>query len=145
MQSLGRLRFSAVYRPVGSRFILLDSTEFRRELLDGDVFGSRSNRLVNNANLNVKLDRKTQISFQYGAKYLLEDIDGQNLHGYTDVAGVELRRDLWGGFDAGVRAGLRHSYADGTVPAALQRVGRLHRDEEPVGHRGLQLRRLPGQ
>jgi hypothetical protein len=115
VQSLGRLRFSAVYRPVGSRFIFLDSTEFRRERLDGDIFGSRSNRIVNNMNLNVKLDRKTQLSFMYGAKYLLEDIDGQNLRGYTDVSGVELRRDLWGGFDIGARAGLRHSYADGTT------------------------------
>jgi uncharacterized repeat protein (TIGR01451 family) len=113
VQSLGRLRFSGVYRPVGSRFILLDSTEFRREQLDGDVFGSRSNRVINNANLNVKLDRKTQISFQYGAKYLLENMDSQNLHGYTDVSSVELRRDLWGGFDIGARAGLRHSYSDG--------------------------------
>jgi hypothetical protein len=115
VQSLGRLRFSAVYRPVGSRYILLDSTEYRREALAGDVFGSMSNRVVNNANLNVKLDRKTQISFQYGAKYLLESIDSQNLSGYTDVAGVELRRDLWGGFDVGARTALRHSYSDGTT------------------------------
>jgi len=115
VQSLGRLRFSAVYRPVGSRFILLDSTEFRRERLAGDVFGSLSNRIVNNANLNVKLDRKTQLSFQYGAKYLLEKIDAQNLSGYTDVAGVELRRDLWGGFDVGARTALRHSYSEGTT------------------------------
>jgi uncharacterized repeat protein (TIGR01451 family) len=115
VQSLGRLRFSAVYRPVGSRFILLDSTEFRRELLDGDLFGSRSNRIINNANLNVKLDRKTQISFQYGAKYLLENIDSTNLTGYTDVMGVELRRDLWGGFDLGARVGQRHSWSDGAT------------------------------
>ena len=114
VQSLGRLRFSAAYRPVGSPFILLDSTEFRRERLDGDVFASRSNRIVNNANLNVKLDRKTQISFQYAAKYLLEDIDGENLTGYTDVAGVELRRDLWGGFDIGGRVAQRHTYSTDT-------------------------------
>ena len=115
MQSLGRLRFSAVYRPVGSRFIFLDSTEFLRERLDGDVFGSLSNRIINNANLNIKLDRATQLSFQYGAKYLLENVDSQNLSGYTDVAGVELRRDLWGGFDVGARVGMRHMYSDGTV------------------------------
>jgi hypothetical protein len=115
VQSLGRLRFSAVYRPVGSRYILLDSTEFRRELLDGDLFGSRSNRIINNMNLNVKLDRKTQISFQYGAKYLLENIDSTNLSGYTDVSGVELRRDLWGGFDLGARVGLHHSWSDGAT------------------------------
>jgi hypothetical protein len=115
VQSLGRLRFSAVYRPVGSRYILLDSTEYRRELLDGDVFGSLSNRIINNANLNIKLDRATQLSFQYGAKYLLESVDSQNLSGYTDVAGVELRRDLWGGFDLGARVGMRHSYSDGAI------------------------------
>ncbi|MFI5316305.1 MAG: carboxypeptidase-like regulatory domain-containing protein, partial [Myxococcota bacterium] len=119
MQSLGRLRFSAVYRPVGSRYILLDSTEFLREQLNGDVFGSLSNRIVNNANLNVKLDRATQISFQYGAKYLLESIDKDNLHGYTDVAGVELRRDIWGGFDIGGRVGMRHSWSEGTTDKLL--------------------------
>ena len=115
VQSLGRLRFSAVYRPVGSRYIILDSTEYRRERLQGDVFGDLSNRIVNNINLNVKLDRETQVSFQYGAKYLLENIDSQNLAGYTDVAGAELRHDLWGGFDIGGRVGLRHTYSDGTV------------------------------
>ena len=114
VQSLGRLRFSLAYRPIGSRFILLDSTELRRERLDGDVFGSRSNRILNNLNLNVKLDRKTQISFQYAAKYLLENMDGNDLAGYTDVAGVELRRDLWGGFDIGGRVGQRHSWSAGT-------------------------------
>ena len=115
VQSLGRLRFSAVYRPIGSRYILLDSTEFRRELLDGDLFGSRSNRIINNANLNVKLDPQTQISFQYGAKYLLENMDSTNLSGYTDVTGVELRRDIWGGFDLGARVALRHSWSDGAT------------------------------
>ncbi|HXZ84497.1 MAG TPA: hypothetical protein VEI82_03310, partial [Myxococcota bacterium] len=115
VQSLGQLRLSAVYRPIGSPLIWLDSLEYDRELLNGDVFSSTSHRIVNNMNLNIKLDRATQISFQYGAKYLLESIDSSDLAGYTDVAGVELRRDLWGGFDVGARAALRHSWSDGTA------------------------------
>ena len=145
VQSLGRLRFSAAYRPVGSRFILLDSTEFRRERLDGDVFASRSNRIVNNVNLNVKLDRKTQISFQYAAKYLLEDIDGENLHGLhrrrrrraapRPVGRLRHRRP---------RRPAPH-LLDRHVRAALQHVARLRDHEEHVGQRRLQLRRLQGQ
>ena len=120
VQSLGRLRLSGVYRPVGSRYILLESLEYRRERLEGDVFGSMSNRIVNNMNFNLKLDRHTQLSFQYGAKYLLENIDTQNLSGYTDASSVELRRDLWGGFDLGARVGLRHSYNDGSTDHLYQ-------------------------
>ncbi|HXX49381.1 MAG TPA: hypothetical protein VEN47_14210 [Myxococcota bacterium] len=115
VQSLGQLKLSGVYRPVGSPFIWLDSLEYDRELLDGDVFSSTSHRIVNNMNLNIKLDRATQLSFQYGSKYLLENIDSADLAGYTDVTGVELRRDLWGGFDIGARAALRHSWSGGTA------------------------------
>ena len=115
VQSLGQLRLSAVYRPVGSPWIWLDSLEYDRELLDGDVFSSTSHRVVNNMNLNLKLDRATQISFQYGAKYLLENIDSADMAGYTDVTGVEIRRDIWGGFDLGARAAVRHSWSDGTA------------------------------
>src|SRR5512145_1749489 len=57
-------------------------------------------------NLNVKLDRKTQVSLHYGAKYVLEKTDG---------AGLELRRDLFGAWDIGGRVGLHHSWADGSM------------------------------
>jgi len=115
LQSLGRVRMSAVYRPLGGKYTLLESLELRNEKLDDAVFESRATRIVNNMNLNVKLDRKTQISLQYGAKYLMEDIDGENLNGYTDVTGVELRRDLWGSWDIGGRVGMRHSWTDNNI------------------------------
>jgi hypothetical protein len=66
-------------------------------------------------NLNVKLDRKTQASLQYGAKYLMEKIDGENLDGYTDVTGLEIRRDLFGSWDIGGRVGMRHSWTDANI------------------------------
>jgi len=115
IESLGRLRLSAVYRPIGSRYTLLDSLELRSERLDDAIFESRATRIVNNMNLNVKLDRKTQASLQYGAKYLMERIDGENLNGYTDVTGFEVRRDLFGSWDIGGRVGMRHSWTDGNI------------------------------
>ncbi len=115
IESLGRLQLSGVYRPIGSRYTLLESLEIRSERLDYDVFQSRATRIVNNMNLNVKLDRKTQASLQYGAKYLFERIDGLNLDGYTDVTGLEIRRDLFGSWDIGGRVGMRHSWTDGNI------------------------------
>lgn len=115
IESLGRLRLSAVYRPIGSRYTLLESLEVRNERLNDDIFESRATAIVNNMNLNVKLDRKTQVSLQYGAKYLFERIDGMNLDGYTDVTGLELRRDLFGSWDIGGRVGMRHSWSDGNI------------------------------
>jgi len=104
-----------VYRPVGGRVTWLDSLEFRSEKLEDDLFESRANRIVNRMNLNVKLDRKTQASLHYGAKYLFERIDGLNLDGYTDVTGLEIRRDLFGSWDIGGRVGMRHSWTDGNI------------------------------
>ncbi len=115
LESLGRVRVSAVYRPIGSRYTLLESLELRSERLDDVIFQSRATRLVNNMNLNVKLDRKTQASLQYGAKYLFEKIDGENLSGYTDVTGLEVRRDLFGSWDIGARVALRHSWTDNNI------------------------------
>ncbi|MEX2207314.1 MAG: carboxypeptidase-like regulatory domain-containing protein [Myxococcota bacterium] len=115
IESLGKLRVSAVYRPIGGRYTLLESLELRSERLDDAVFQARATRIVNNMNLNIKLDRKTQASLQYGAKYLMEDIDGENLNGYTDVTGLELRRDLFGNWDIGGRVGIRHSWSDGNI------------------------------
>ncbi len=115
IESLGKLRVSAVYRPIGGRYTLLESLELRNERLDDAVFQSSATRIVNNMNLNIKLDRKTQASLQYGAKYLLEEIDGENLRGYTDVTGLELRRALWGSWDVGGRVGMRHSWSDANI------------------------------
>jgi uncharacterized repeat protein (TIGR01451 family) len=104
------LSFGFVYRPLASRWIVLDRLEFAFEDQDGDGFDFRSRRLVNNLNANFSWNRYTQLSFKYGAKYVLDRIDDEDLAGFTDLVGVEMRRDLGQRFDFGTHARVRHSW-----------------------------------
>ena len=106
---LGSLDLGFVYRPLGSRWIVLDRTEFRIEESDG-TFDLENRRLVNNLHLNFKWSERLQVSMQYGAKYLLDQIDGDNLTGFVDLWGIEMRRDLNGRWDFGMYGRIRNSW-----------------------------------
>ncbi len=107
----GNLRLGLAYRPPLTKWIVLDR-------LDLIVFDEKSpttsthgNRLVNNMNANYRPDRKTQLSIQYGAKYVLEQIDALDYSGYTDLVGIEGRYDITTEWDIGLRGSLLHSWA----------------------------------
>jgi hypothetical protein len=114
----GDLRLGMVYRPLYTRWILLD----RLDLLYNDqqggtattvttgVFNTENRRIVNNLSANFKMDNKTQISLFYGAKYALDSIDGTDYTGYTDLIGIEGRYDLTKKWDIGIRGSVLHSW-----------------------------------
>ncbi len=105
------LRFGLAYRPPVTKWIILD----RLDLLATDTKTATSStlgkRLVNNLNANYKPDKKTQLSIQYGAKYVLESIDDKDYSGYTDLIGLEGRYDITKEWDIGLRASLLHTWA----------------------------------
>ncbi len=115
----GDLRLGMVYRPLYTRWILLD----RLDLLYNDqqggtattgttgVFNTENRRIVNNLSANFKMDNKTQISLFYGAKYALDSIDGTDYSGYTDLIGIEGRYDLTKKWDIGIRGSVLHSWS----------------------------------
>jgi hypothetical protein len=104
------LRLGLAYRPKASRWIILDRLDL---LLDRDnTTGTRfdSWRIVNNINANCKLNDKTQMSLQYGAKYVFDTIDNRDYSGYTDLFGLEGRYDLTKKWDLGIRGSILHSW-----------------------------------
>jgi uncharacterized repeat protein (TIGR01451 family) len=118
----GDLRLGLVYRPQRSRWILLDRLDFLVDQVDSatsstPLVSSSSNsddrRIVNNMTANYKPSRNTQLSLQYGAKYVLETIDGASYSGYTDLIGVEGRYDFTEKWDLGLRGSLLHSWGIG--------------------------------
>jgi len=110
------LRLGLVYRPLKTRWILLDRLDL---LLDNQKApatpGVDGKRVVNNLSANCRPRRDTQISLQYGAKYVLENIDYSDYSGYTDLIGVEGRYDLTKEWDIGVRGSLLHSWGPGQL------------------------------
>jgi uncharacterized repeat protein (TIGR01451 family) len=104
------LRFGTVYRPKLSKWTLLDRLDFIIDNMRGTDNAYDSWRLVNNFNLNYKDGKKTQLSLQYGAKYVNDTIDDKDYRGYTDLIGLEGRYDIKKNWDVGVRAKLLHSW-----------------------------------
>ncbi|MBW2279322.1 MAG: hypothetical protein JRG82_01170 [Deltaproteobacteria bacterium] len=115
---LGKLDLGFVYRPLGSRWVVLDRTELTAEENDGE-FDFESRRLVNNLHVNFKWSERFQVSMQYGAKYLLDQIDGENVDGYIDLWGLEFRRDLNDRWDFGGHARIRSSWKSDLYDTAL--------------------------
>ncbi|MEQ6341119.1 MAG: OmpA family protein [Gammaproteobacteria bacterium] len=104
------LRLGAAWRPMHSKWIILDRLDFIREIKTGSPQGLGSIRIINNMNANYIIAHKFQISIQYGAKHVREKIDERDYSGYTDLTGLEGRYDLNKSWDVGVRASVLHSW-----------------------------------
>ncbi len=104
------LRLGLAYRPPLARWIVLD----RLDLVTSDdksaTASTTSRRIVNNLNANYKPDRQTQVSFQYGGKYVLDSIDADDYSGYTDLMGIEGRYDISKKWDIGLKGSILHSW-----------------------------------
>ena len=107
----GNLRLGLAYRPPLTKWIVLDRLDLIAFDEKSPTSSTHGNRLVNNMNANYRPDRKTQLSIQYGAKYVLEQIDAQDYSGYTDLVGIEGRYDITKEWDIGLRGSLLHSWA----------------------------------
>ena len=103
-------RVSYAFRPSGSRWIFLDRFDVIDETIEAELGSLRARKLVNNLNANYTPNTYTQWSFQYGAKYVFDRIDGATYTGYTDLLGVEVRRDLDRSWDIGLSGALLHSW-----------------------------------
>ena len=139
---LANAQLSWAYRPLGSRWSMLDKLEFRMDELSrpddgdgaGDVAGcTRSRRLVNNFVLNygsgawddgdthgvLGFDQRSQLSLYYGSKYVLDSFGADDYTGYTDIIGAEWRFDLSPRIDIGLRTSVIHSWSQDNFAWAI--------------------------
>ncbi len=109
----GDLRWSYAYRPVESRWVWFDRADYISQSSQALASTIKGAKLVNNLNANYRPNPRTQISLQYGAKYVIDAIDGVDYKGYTDLIGVEFRRDVSRDWDVGVFASMLRSVTAG--------------------------------
>lgn len=107
----GDVRLGLVYRPPVTNLIVLDRLDLIATDQKSPSSSTHGNRFINNMNANYRPDKKTQLSLQYGAKYVLEQIDELDYSGFTDLVGVEGRYDITKTWDIGVRCSLLHTWA----------------------------------
>lgn len=108
------LRGSFAWRPDDGPWIVLDRLDLgidRRRSATADYKGQR---LVNNLNASRRW-QANQLSLQYGAKFVFDTVDDRRYSGYTDLIGVEWRRDLDARWDIGWQSSLLHSWQPGIL------------------------------
>lgn len=106
----GDLRFGLAYRPKDTAWIVLDRFDYIFEEQKGGSSNYDNQRFVNNVNVNWRIERRAQLSMQYGSKYVRETIDELDYSGYTDLTGLEGRYDITKKWDVGIRGNMLHSW-----------------------------------
>jgi uncharacterized repeat protein (TIGR01451 family) len=110
------LRLSYAHRPNESKWVWFDRGDYITQSSQTTGISLKGAKLVNNLHANYMPNRRTQISMQYGAKYVLDSIDGTDYKGYTDLIGTEVRYDInerwdigaWGSMMRSTNSGVRN-------------------------------------
>ncbi len=105
------VRLGWAYRPVESRWIVLDRLDLIYETQEDLLAKQDTSRIVNTLNANWQIDDATQLALQYGARYARATFDRETYSGYSDLVGVDLRRDLSQRFDVGVQLSALNSWS----------------------------------
>jgi len=109
------LRFSYAHRPNDSQWVWFDRIDYITEYNETGTSSLNGEKVVNNLHANYMPSRKTQISMQYGAKYVLDTINNADYKGYTDLVGAEVRHDLTRRWDIGAFASMMRSVNAGVT------------------------------
>ena len=104
------IRFSMAYRPRNTKWIVLDRLDYIMEQENKENSEYESKRIVNNMNVNYKLNKETQVSFYYGLKFVKDIYDGDTYSGFTDLTGIEARYDFTKDWDIGLHTSILHSW-----------------------------------
>jgi len=107
-EAVGRLAWA--FRPDSSRWIVFDRFELKYDEHSDALSAFESSRLVNNLHANWQLNPALQLGLQYGVRYVSSTFEGEKYAGISDIAGVDLRRQLTRRFDLGVHAAVLHSW-----------------------------------
>jgi hypothetical protein len=110
----GNIRMGMAYRPATSRWIILNRLDFYFDREDHSTAEYDNWRIVNNIHANFRLNRKLQISFYYGLKYVRDNYDGRTYSGYTDLIAFESRYNINKRWDIGVHGSILHSWNSDT-------------------------------
>jgi hypothetical protein len=127
------LALSWAYRPDDSRFAFLEKLELREDSVKGAVFGqpgpiggapltiagdAKSKRIINSFSFNWSPTQKredgtylgrSEISGFWGSRYVFDRFDRDDLKGWSNVFGADIRFDLSETFDLGVSGTIRQN------------------------------------
>jgi hypothetical protein len=121
-------QLSLAWRPAGSAWSLLDRLELREDRVTGAVAGSpgpigipftisgdaRSRRIVNSLSVNFSPER-AEASIFWGSRYVADRFGADDVAGWSNLVGADLRFDLGKKMDVGAAFTVRHGAGGGTI------------------------------
>jgi hypothetical protein len=113
-------QLSWAHRPAGSRWSFLEKLELREDRVIGAIAGAadpigvpltitgdaRSRRIVNSLSVNFS-SQVAEMSIFWGSRYVAERLGTDDIKGWSNVIGADLRFDLSDTIDIGAAASLR--------------------------------------
>ncbi len=109
------LKFGWAYRLADRKWSFLDRVDLVFEDLTRDGYRQDSWRLVNNLVANRRFGAAAELSLQYAFKYVRSNFDSISVTGYSDLAGVDVRRGIRERWQVGVAASVYNSYKSGVT------------------------------
>jgi len=101
------------YRPEESSWSLFNRLDLSKSSSSGQGFDIQTQKVVNNLNANYLWGDDTQIAFQYGFKYVVDNFENDEYSGFTDLYGMELRHDVNSKWDVGFQSSFYNSWNSG--------------------------------
>ena len=98
-----QVEFNIGLRPLDNGIAWLNQSKYIEEQQSSTDSELISRRLLNNTHINMRLD-KTQLSAQYGLKYVDETIDDIDYSGVIDLVGTQIRHHMTPKWDWGLHA-----------------------------------------
>jgi hypothetical protein len=84
-------RIGTAFRPRGEGVVVYNRLDVKHD----EVFGqSKSWKVVNNLGANFMLSDRTQMALNHGIKFSKAEVNGVDVEGTTQLAGVEVRHDI---------------------------------------------------
>jgi uncharacterized repeat protein (TIGR01451 family) len=103
------VRFSVAYRPEQTDMIVLNKLDLvhnKRNALDEEIY---TQKIINNLVVNYSPNRRTQIAFQHGIKYVKDTVNDYEYKGVTQLFGVDARYDLTSKWMIGVQGSVLYA------------------------------------
>ena len=110
-----KISFGLAFRPRPSRWTALNKLELTYDDVMGGLAENSTRKALNNFVVNYRRNLHSQISMNYGAKYVRQTFDGRYFSAFTDLLGIELRQDFGTGrkWDFGIHADVLRSKDEG--------------------------------
>ena len=89
--------------------IVLNRFDLNYEKTSSDESSIRNRKAVNNINLNYTIDDQQQLATHLGIKYTLDNIDGEEYQGFTNLLGFQYIYDLHERIDLSLHGDILYS------------------------------------